>query len=122
MPTPIAMIEALATLLWVFACLSGVAWLRRLWQLEPNRHVAAVTELLGNLVPVMILLVVIVLIGALVGLPSVVALIAVIFPAGLAYGIQATLSDLNDTRAFPILRVALTLLIGAAVILLRQVL
>ena len=55
-----------------------------------------VADLLSHLVPAMILLVVIVLFGALFGLVSIVVLIAIVFPGGLAFGAHMALAEVTD--------------------------
>ncbi|QXT38820.1 hypothetical protein [Gymnodinialimonas ceratoperidinii] len=120
--TPIALIEALATLLWSYAALTALVWALHLRREDQGAHVPAMTELLSHLVPAMIILVVVVLVGALIGLPSVVAFIALLFPAGLAYGFHMALTDLRDTptgrQDLP--RLALSLGLAAVVITFRQ--
>lgn len=120
--TPIAIIEAAATLLWVYTALTFITWVALVWRLGQGAHVAAVTELLSHLVPAMIGLVLLVLFGALVGLPSVVAFIALLFPAGTAYGTHMALTEGRDAptdrRDLP--RAAATLIIAAALIVFRQ--
>lgn len=120
--TAIAIIEALATLLWVYTALTGIAWALHARSLPQGAHVPAFAELLGHLVPAMIVLVVVVLLGALIGLPSVVAFIAVLFPAGTAYGTHMALTDVRDAspsrRDLP--RIAATGLIAIALIFYRQ--
>lgn len=114
-------IEAAATVLWTYTALTLTAWIMHTRRLDQGAHVPAFVELLGHLVPAMIALVVTVLFGALVGLPSVVALIALLFPAGMAYGTHMALSEASDhTR--PRLRIAATLALSAAIIVYRQVL
>lgn len=120
----LALIEALATLLWVYTALTFAAWLTHLFRQEAGAHVAAVTELLSHLVPAMIGLVTLVLIGAFVGLPSVVAFIALLFPAGTAYGSHMALLDLRDApadaRDLP--RLIATVILATALIVYRQIL
>ncbi len=119
MPTPIAIIEAVAIALWVYTALTLLAWINHTRHLDQGAHVPAAAELLGHLVPAMIALVVTVLIGSLIGLPSVVALIALLFPAGTAYGIHMALSEAKDPpnhRA----RIAATLAVASAIIIYRQ--
>lgn len=89
-------IEAIATLFWCYAALSAIAWIRHARRLPRSFHVPALAELLGNLVPAMILLVIVILFGALFGLPSVVVLIAILFPAGLSWGLHMTLSEIAE--------------------------
>ncbi|GAB5446637.1 hypothetical protein [Gymnodinialimonas sp.] len=120
--TPIALIEAAATLLWTYTALTFGTWLTHLRRLPQGAHIAAVTELLSHLVPAMILLVLLVLFGALIGLPSVVAFIAILFPAGTAYGTHTALIELRDTpqgrQDLP--RFIATLLIGTSLIAYRH--
>jgi hypothetical protein len=121
--TPIALIEAAATLLWVYAGLAFAHWAWRSARLDRRDHIPAVTELLGHLVPAMILLVLTVLAGALIGLPSVVALIALLFPAGLAYGTHMALHEAEPAppKRHTQIRIALTLILAALIIFQRQI-
>lgn len=121
--TPIAVIEALATLLWVYSGLTFVAWVLHVRALPTGAHVAAAAELAAHFLPAMIGLVAIVMIGALIGLPSVVAFIAVLFPAGTAYGTHMALTELRDapTGRGDLPRLAATLAITVPLILLRLV-
>lgn len=120
--TPIALIEACATVLWTYTALTFAAWLAQVVRLPQGAHVAAVTELITHLVPAMIALVVVVLLGALIGLPSVVAFIAILFPAGTAYGTHTALVELRDAptsrRDGP--RLALTVMIASVLIAMRH--
>lgn len=118
--TPIALIEAAATLLWTYAALTFAAWVNHARCLERSAHIPALIELLTHLVPAMIALVVTVLIGALIGLPSVVAFIALLFPAGLAYGTHTALTETQATRLAP--RLIATALIATVLIAGRQIL
>lgn len=117
--TALSLIEAAATLLWTYAALTSLAWANALRTLEKSAHIPAVTELLSHLVPAMLALVLTVLFGAFIGLPSVVALIALLFPAGLSYGTHMALSELSDTRLGP--RLAATLALSLAIITYRQI-
>ncbi|NKX45885.1 hypothetical protein [Roseicyclus persicicus] len=121
--TPIAAVEAIATLLWAYAGVTFLAWARHLTRAEHRQRVPHVIDLIANLVPAMILLLVVVLVGAVIGLPSVVVLIAVLFPAGLAWGAQMALNDIRETAtpAAEAARIALALAIGSAVIWARQI-
>lgn len=120
--TPIAIIEAAATLLWTYTALTFVAWARHVALQGQSSHIAAVTELLSHLVPAMIALVLLVLFGAFVGLPSVVAFIALLFPAGTAYGTHMALLEARDTptNRADLPRFALTLFLAGALIAYRQ--
>lgn len=120
--TPIALIEAIATLLWVYSALTFVAWVLRVRALPKGAHVATAAELAFHVLPAMIGLVAVVLIGALIGLPSVVAFIAILFPAGTAYGTHMALTELRDapTGRKDLPRVAAAFAIAAALIVLRS--
>lgn len=120
--TAIVLIEALATLLWSYTALTFLAWLAHVFRLPPGAHVAAGAELATHLVPAMIALVAVVLVGALIGLPSVVAFIAILFPAGTAYGTHMALTEIRDapTSRRDLPRFAFTLLLTGALIVTRQ--
>jgi hypothetical protein len=122
--TPVAWIEAVATLLWCYAGVTLLAWGGHLSRSDPRLRVAHVAEMIANLVPAMITLVVVVLVGAVIGLPSVVVLIAVLFPAGLAFGLHMALNEIRGEApaswTAEIARLALAFAIGAAVIWWRQ--
>jgi hypothetical protein len=119
--TPIALVEAAATLFWTYAGLAAAEWFTRLARKERREHLALVFEMIGHLVPAMITLLVVVLAGAFFGFPTVVVIIAVLFPAGLAVGFQMGLNDLRDaTWQGEFTRLTLTALIGGAIIWARQ--
>lgn len=120
--TPIAVIEAVATLLWSYAAVSFVAWAGHLSRAEQRARVTHVFDLVANLVPAMIALLIVVLAGAMIGLPSVVVIIAVLFPAGLAFGLHMSLNEIREEAALPreLARIGLAFTIGAAVIWWRQ--
>lgn len=120
--TPLAIIEALATVLWTYAALTFAAWALHVVRQDKGAHVAAVADLLGHLVPAMIGLVLTVLVGAFIGLPSVVALIALLFPAGLAYGVHTALSEARDSMGHITTRVAAAIGLATIIIAYRQVL
>jgi hypothetical protein len=82
---------------------------------DRREHLPLVFEMIGHLVPAMIALLLVVLAGAFLGFPSVVVIIAVLFPAGLATGFHMGLNDLREaTWPGEIARLALTALIGGA--------
>jgi hypothetical protein len=119
---PIAVIEAAATVYWTYAGLAALEWFVRLWRKERREHLALVFEMIGHLVPAMITLLVVVLAGAFIGLPSVVVIIAVLFPAGLAVGFHMGLNDLREASwTGEAARLGLTALIAGLVIYIRQI-
>jgi hypothetical protein len=120
--TPLAVIEAVATLLWSYAGVSFLAWAGHLRRAEQRARVTHVFDMIANLVPAMIALLLVVLAGAMIGLPSVVVIIAVLFPAGLAFGLHMSLNEIREETTLPreLARIGLALAIGAAVIWVRQ--
>ncbi len=119
--TPLAVMEAIATVLWVYAIVAGLEWLWRVARTERRHHIPHVTDLLGNLVPVMIALIVVVMAGAMIGLPSVVVIIAVLFPAGLAFGVHQSLNELREaTWRAEAIKLSVILLIAGFTIWRRQ--
>jgi hypothetical protein len=119
--TPIGWVEAVATLFWTYAGLAAIEWAARLTRRDRREHLPLVFEMIGHLVPAMIALLLVVLAGAFLGFPSVVVIIAVLFPAGLATGFHMGLNDLREaTWPGEVARLALTALIGSGVIWARQ--
>jgi paraquat-inducible protein A len=94
--TPIGWVEAVATLFWTYAGLAAIEWAARLSRRDRREHLPLVFEMIGHLVPAMIALLLVVLAGAFLGFPSVVVIIAVLFPAGLATGFHMGLNDLRE--------------------------
>ncbi len=119
-------VEGLATFVWIYAALVFAAWGVRVARLDRGDHIPHMVDLLGRLVPTMIVLVGVVMIGAFVGLPSVVVVISVLFPAGLAIGAHGALYDLQgqegdvNMRGMA-LRLGLTAGLGTLVIYVRQI-
>ena len=120
--TPLAVIEGVATLLWCYSGVTFLAWAGHLHRAEHRARVTHVFDLVANLVPAMIALLIVVLAGAMIGLPSVVVIIAVLFPAGLAFGLHMSLNEIREetTLRRELTRIALAFAIGAAVIWWRQ--
>lgn len=115
--SPIAFVEAAATLFWTYAILAAIEWFARLSRRDRRDHVPLFFEMIGHLVPAMITLLVVVLAGAFFGFPTVVVVIAILFPAGLAVGFHMALNDVREaTWRGEGLRLGATALIGAAVI------
>ena len=123
--TPIAIVEAVASLLWVYAGLTFLAWADYLRRSARQAHVAHVFELITQLVPAMIALLLVVIAGAVIGLPSVVVFIAVLFPAGLCYGSHMALADIRGDRgaatAQDFARAGLAVALAVLVIWRRQI-
>lgn len=119
--TPIALVEAAATFFWAYAGLAAAEWFTRLARKERREHLALFFEMIGHLVPAMIMLLVVVLAGAFFGFPTVVVIIAILFPAGLAVGFHMALNDVREaTWQGELTRLALTAILGGIIIWVRQ--
>ncbi len=119
--TLIGVIEGIATILWVYALAGLAEWVWRLGRAETRTHVGHVAELLLNLVPVMVLLIATVMVGSIVGLPSVVVFIAVLFPSGLAYAAYQSLNDMRRAvLRVEVIRLLIVLIVAAALIYWRN--
>lgn len=96
---PIVAITSLATLLWCYATVLGVTWLRAVGRLDRRQHVAHFVSLMGVFVPGMALAVGTVLLGILFGIPAIVLAIAVLFPGAVVAGLQLEVAALTGTDA-----------------------
>lgn len=119
--TLFALIEALATLLWVYAALT--AFSRATLGQRVGSPRPRLSDRPGDVVPVLILLVVATLLGALIGAPRVIWLGAVLVPAGLIFVLHRSLAKMSGDTEWPgfALRLGLTIVLGAAIIWLRQI-
>ena len=120
--SPLALIEAVATLLWCYAVITVLAWAGHLQRSDRHRRAAHGVDLIANLVPATIAVLLVAIAGALLDLPSVAIVIAVLLPAGLAFGLHMSLNDIRDDAALPreVARIALAFVIGLALIWWRQ--
>lgn len=118
--TAVLVIKFCALLLWCYAAVLAVAWFRAVRAEDTTRHVGHVISLLGVFVPLSCLLVIVVFLGAMLGLPSVVALLAVLVPAGLVVGLQLEVNRLTvSNERVEMLRLGLTLCLALSVIVWR---
>ena len=92
---PIRVFLFAATLLWCHGTVLLWEWGGQLRRHPGSERVALVVGLLGALVPVVVGFVAVVFVGAVVGLPSVVALLALIVPVGLAIAMRVELAGLT---------------------------
>jgi hypothetical protein len=120
--TPPGLIEAVATLLWCYAGITVLAWAGHLRRSPRHRRAAHGADLIANLVPATIAVLLVAIAGAVIDLPSVVVIISLLLPAGLAFGLHMSLNDIRDDAALPreVARIALAFTIGLAVIWWRQ--
>lgn len=91
--TLIRIVEIIATILWCHAALLALEWLGTLRRASQNDKVGHVVSLLGAFVPVVVTYITVVLVGAVIGLPSMVVFLALIVPGGLVFGLRMELSD-----------------------------
>lgn len=119
---PLALVEAVATILWCHVLVLTVAWFRAVAREELQTHVAHFTTLMGVMVPIVSGFLAVVFLGKILGLPSVVVLLAVIVPAGLVVALQLEVSRLAPSAvSAEIWRLTLALGLGLAVIWRRQI-
>jgi hypothetical protein len=87
-------ITTLATLLWCYNLVLTIAWFRAVGALDRRQHVGNFVGLMGVFVPGMALTVLVVLFGAIVGVPQIVIAIALLFPGAVTVGLQLEVSRL----------------------------
>ncbi len=98
-PLLIQIIVFIATLLWCHAAVLAWEWIRLLRSAAQSDKVGVVVKLLGAMVPVVVLYIVVVFAGAILGLPSMVAFLALVVPGGLVFGFRTELGDETPTGA-----------------------
>jgi hypothetical protein len=92
--TLITAVTTLATLLWCYALVLSVAWVRAVGATDRRDHVGHFVGLMGVFVPGIALTVATVIVGAVVGVPQIVVAIALLLPASVAIGLQLELARL----------------------------
>lgn len=83
----------LATVLWCHAAILALDWIGVLRRAPHHEKVGLVVNLLGAFVPVVVIYIVVVFAGAILGLPSMVAFLAVVVPAGFVFAFRIDLAD-----------------------------
>ena len=91
--TAISLVVFLASILWCHAAALAWEWLGTLRRASQNDKVGHVVSLLGAFVPVVVTYIAVVLVGAVIGLPSMVVFLALIVPGGLVFRLRMELSD-----------------------------
>lgn len=115
--TAVLIIKFCSLLLWCYAIVLSVAWFRAVGADDKRTHVGHFLGLMGVFVPLSCVLVFVVFLGAMLGLPSVVAILAVLVPAGLVVGLQLEISRLTaSSERVEILRLGITLGMTLAVL------
>lgn len=118
--TPVLTLKLISLLLWTYALVLAFAWFRAVGAEHRSTHVAHFVSLMGVFVPISSSFVMILLIAATLGLPSVVALLFVAVPAGIVVGLQLEVSRLRQsTERTEAMRLATTLALAAGAILWR---
>lgn len=118
--TAVLVIKFCSLMLWCYATVLTVAWFRAVGGEDRKTHVGHFVSLMGVFVPLSCLLVLVVFLGAILGLPSVIALLVVLVPAGLVVGLQLEVSRLTvSTERVEMLRLGLTLCLTLSVIVWR---
>lgn len=110
----------LATVLWCHAAVLAWEWLGTLRRAIHSDKIGHVVNLLGAMVPVVVTYIAVVFAGALLGLPSMVAFLALVVPGGLVYGFRTDLGDETpSTLALERRRMVLTIALAVPVLLWR---
>ena len=73
-----------SVLMWSYVAVLALVWLRSVARQHRSEHIGHFLELMAGLVPISCAVVILVLIGGVVGLPSVVGILFVFLPAGVA--------------------------------------
>ncbi|MCA8882407.1 MAG: hypothetical protein KDA50_01410 [Rhodobacteraceae bacterium] len=116
--TPVFVIKLFSLILWCHAAVLVVAWFRAVARCDVKTHVGAFVALMGALVPVSSGLVLVVLAGATLGLPSAVAFLAILIPGGLAVALNGEVARLGPyPQGVEAGRVAVSLLLFLAALI-----
>ncbi len=87
--------EALATLLWCYAGVLLIVWIRRTAEMGERFHVGMTALLFGSLVPVIGVFLLLLIGAAVLGLPWLARAAPLLLPAGLALSLQTELADVE---------------------------
>lgn len=77
-----------SVLMWSYVAVLALVWLRSVARQHRSEHIGHFLELMAGLVPISCAVVVLVLVGGVVGLPSVVGILFVFLPAGVAIALH----------------------------------
>ncbi len=88
-PTLIAIIVFLATVLWVHVIAVLAEWIALLRRADHGSKISVVIDMLGALVPVVILFIAVVFASSIFGFRSSVVFLAVIVPGGLVFALRS---------------------------------
>lgn len=120
MTLPVKIVDLTAMFLWCHAAILLVAWVRAVARTGRRNHVGHFVSLAGEMVPMVAGVVILVFLGAFIGLPSVVVFLAVVFPAGIVVALLFEMRRLEGVaRAREARRLALALGLAGGVFMLR---
>ncbi|MDJ0995432.1 MAG: hypothetical protein QNI90_17780 [Dinoroseobacter sp.] len=105
-------------LMWSYAAILLVCWVRAVGAQDRKTHIGFFVELMAALVPLSCAAVVLVMLGAVIGLPSVVGVLFVMLPAGVvvSLGIEVRRIEHGASDRLESLRLAASLCLAFSVI------
>ncbi|MCV6596432.1 MAG: hypothetical protein OIF40_05025 [Mangrovicoccus sp.] len=113
----ILIVKFCSLMLWCYAAVLTVAWFRAVGAEDQKTHVGHFVGLMGVFVPLSSLLVFSVFAGAMLGLPSIIPILAVVLPAGLVIGLQLEVSRIClSSERMELIRLGCTLCLTMAVL------
>jgi len=116
----ILIVKFCSLMLWCYAAVLTVAWFRAVGAEDQKTHVGHFVGLMGVFVPLSSLLVFTVFAGAMFGAPSIIAVLAVLLPAGLVVGLQLEVSRIRlSTERMELIRLGTTLCLTLMVVVWR---
>jgi hypothetical protein len=111
--TPILALMALSNFFWAYAIVLTAIWIRAVGRTDRRDHVGHFVNLMGGLIPGIVSVFALLFLGGVLGLPWMIALILLAFPAGIAIGLHLEVGRLiapdpwHDAR-----RVTITVLLA----------
>lgn len=111
--TALQALLALSNFCWAYALVLVVVWFRAVARTDMRDHVGHFVGLMGVFVPGVSLVVITLLLAGALGLPVLIALLVLAFPAAIATGLHLEVAKLTDPDPWQEgQRVALTVLIA----------
>jgi hypothetical protein len=110
----------ISVLMWSYAVVLAAVWVRRVARTPRSEHVGHFLELLAGLVPLSCAAVALVLVGGVIGLPSVVGFLFVFLPVGVVVALHFEVRRIEEARPdLDRVRVLLGLGLATAVLVAR---
>lgn len=97
MSIPVKIVDLWAMFLWCHAAVLVVSWFRVVGRTDRRDHVGHFISLMGELVPMAAGVILLIFAGSVLGLPSVVVFLAVVFPAGLVFALLMEVERVGET-------------------------